>query len=454
MTVHHLADEPRGLGLDQLVLTVTQRCNQRCDYCYVPRGSTRSMSMDVASRALDFFFDHASGAKKLSLAFFGGEPLLEPGLLRRISEEALRRAGSRRLELSATTNGTALDDEGLEVVRQLGLKLAVSHDGACGHGARRLASGEPSLALLRRNLPKLRAIEGAVALARMTVTPRSVPMLADDLRSVLEDGLSAVQYLPAFEADWDDLAVRRWTDEHHRLVTWLVGRKGTGAPCPTLPQWRGILGRLGGKPRRHCGAASRRIAVSVDGTLHPCYRTVFEPAGSRLALGDVWAGITRPEVQTALAGLDPTHVHPQEGDCGTCAARSGCGFFCPALGELLLGDPLAVPRSACALTRGQVEACERLMGTATRQARRPVGVWAAALAAAFLGSFAPGCSRSVGGAGVDAGDGGLPDALVDGRADVEVERDVGVPGICPMILDSGLDAEPDSGCDPGYGGIC
>jgi uncharacterized protein len=69
-----------------ITLALTHDCNLACGYCYAGAKSRRSMSWDVASRALALAFSHA--AKELQLGFFGGEPLLEWDLLCRAAEHA------------------------------------------------------------------------------------------------------------------------------------------------------------------------------------------------------------------------------------------------------------------------------------------------------------------------------------------------------------------------------
>ena len=47
-------------ALRQMTLTVTERCNQRCEYCYVDTDGGRDMSLSTAGQALDMFFRHAA----------------------------------------------------------------------------------------------------------------------------------------------------------------------------------------------------------------------------------------------------------------------------------------------------------------------------------------------------------------------------------------------------------
>lgn len=75
----------------RLALALTYRCNLRCEYCYVGPRSRDTMSVALASEALDLALARV-GAGRLNLAFLGGEPLLAVERL----EEIVSMASDRR----------------------------------------------------------------------------------------------------------------------------------------------------------------------------------------------------------------------------------------------------------------------------------------------------------------------------------------------------------------------
>lgn len=80
---------PVHAPVQNLVLYLTDDCNLRCSYCFVPKGARR-MSADIARKAVDFFLSrHISGTcQRLGITFFGGEPFLEPERMREVMEYA------------------------------------------------------------------------------------------------------------------------------------------------------------------------------------------------------------------------------------------------------------------------------------------------------------------------------------------------------------------------------
>lgn len=468
-------------GLRQMTLTVTERCNQRCGYCYVDTEGGGEMTRATAGRALDLLFQHAAPTGTLTVSFFGGEPFLVPARLREIAEDALARAPDpARLAFAVTTNATALTPEGLAFVREYPVRVGVSFDGHRGQRGRPLADGGRSEARAREGIAALaeavRARGGESLIGRMTVTPGNVAHLAENVRTTFSAGLGRILFLPDIEVPWDARALDRWEQQQRRLATWIVGREGAGRPVPRLMAWEGVLARLRGAPRAHCGAGVTQVAVATDGRIYPCYRSLYDPRREQVLLGTVEQGLqgtveqglTGFGVRERFAELDPERPRPEVTPCASCDARDGCGFFCPAVGHLSLGDPAAVPEVACALTRIQVAVCRPLVGARplpARSGRRRASFAAAASAAVLLGGSLLGCDRSVGtgldrDAAVDSGVApGLCPVLIDAGDDATI-----APGLCMQRLDAGDDAsilpgicdiQPDAGEDSGIlPGLC
>ena len=64
---------------DYTIFTTTD-CNARCFYCFELGRSRVPMSEDMARKVADYIADHCGG-EKVSLRWFGGEPLFNPGVI-------------------------------------------------------------------------------------------------------------------------------------------------------------------------------------------------------------------------------------------------------------------------------------------------------------------------------------------------------------------------------------
>lgn len=111
---HGLLGDQRGRPLRDLRISVTDRCNFRCNYCmpkevfdsnykYLPHASL--LSFEEITRIARLFVAH--GVQKLRLT--GGEPLLRKNLEVLIEKlAALRTPEGKPLDLTLTTNGSLL----------------------------------------------------------------------------------------------------------------------------------------------------------------------------------------------------------------------------------------------------------------------------------------------------------------------------------------------------------
>lgn len=65
----------------------TTSCNARCHYCFEKGNQTcGSMSLDVADRVAEYILHHEPSDEEITLAWFGGEPLLNTAVIDRICE--------------------------------------------------------------------------------------------------------------------------------------------------------------------------------------------------------------------------------------------------------------------------------------------------------------------------------------------------------------------------------
>jgi uncharacterized protein len=413
-----------------LTLTLTEQCNLRCPYCYVPK-SERRLPEELALRGVDFLLDRAPPGSDVSLSFFGGEPLLERPLIERVvAHSATRRPKGQRFTL--TTNGLLLDGAALDLVRATGMQIALSIDST----EPGVDKGADSLQRLQPLLPDLRRLNPIV---RLTVTPANVDRLHEGIVSLFSLGLQRIMHQPALERPWPTAAVESWRAQHQRLADWACDRYQQRLLLPELMTLEGIVGRLGGQPARYCGAGVTTAAMGIDGKIFGCYRSVYDPHPERMALGDVFGGPVNETLIAAYAQLDPARARPERGSCKECDARQGCTCYCAAMGHALLGDLRAVSADACTLMRVQVDVCRELverMRRIERTRRRSVSahVAAAALALGLASTAACDSARPT----------VPPDAAVDRVGPKpDVVPGICAPGLCAVQREAGVDIRRD-----------
>lgn len=122
--------------INDITLQVTQNCNFKCRYCLfansneLTRGHKRQdMDWETARKSVDFLYDHSKDAQQVSISFYGGEPLLNYSLIKKVVYYANEKFFSKKVNYRMTTNGSILSDEIMEFFNNNNFEIAISLDG-------------------------------------------------------------------------------------------------------------------------------------------------------------------------------------------------------------------------------------------------------------------------------------------------------------------------------------
>jgi len=127
-----IADAPEELH--SICLVVTRDCNLRCRYCYAYEDAfnNQKMSFNMAKKAIDFLLNNSPDVENYGVVFFGGEPLLEFDLMKRVvaycKKEIIEKKG-KGVGYALTTNGTLLNDEIAAFFKKEQFNVQISMDG-------------------------------------------------------------------------------------------------------------------------------------------------------------------------------------------------------------------------------------------------------------------------------------------------------------------------------------
>ncbi|MED4916692.1 radical SAM/SPASM domain-containing protein [Geobacillus thermodenitrificans] len=95
-----------------LIIMPTEECNFRCTYCYetFPRGR---MEAEVIEGVKNLISSRIQGIRNLAISWFGGEPLMEPDIIKEITDSFLPSIKKYNINYksSVTTNGYYLTPE-------------------------------------------------------------------------------------------------------------------------------------------------------------------------------------------------------------------------------------------------------------------------------------------------------------------------------------------------------
>ncbi|MDR1773924.1 MAG: radical SAM protein [Clostridioides sp.] len=120
--------------LNSLILQVTQNCNLRCEYCiysgtYKNRTHTnKRMSVELAIKAIDYLMEHSKQKNELGISFYGGEPLLEFELIKKVVEYSQKVGEGKDIYYNLTTNATLFNEDIIKFFVQNKITVMISLD--------------------------------------------------------------------------------------------------------------------------------------------------------------------------------------------------------------------------------------------------------------------------------------------------------------------------------------
>lgn len=303
-----------------LTILPTRGCNFGCIYCYEQERPLINMSEDTEQAILRFVKSNPN-LKRLSVVWYGGEPLINFPSIKRLSEAFM----GMGIEYSAkmVCNGYLLTEDIANEIERLKIRnIQITLDGTADiHDKRRpLLGGQPTYKKIMGNLKYLLSVNPSVTIdirsnidrrnmdgyhkfyeefrkeipdSRVTLYPGFVSDLLSDECVSAEDNISEGGYKAQFALD-------------------LFNRYGIEIKA-FLPKFR-----------RHSCVASKYFAfvIGPEGEIYKCWRMV---GNKEQTLGNVRSGLDLAKFSRYIVGADYT----RDPKCLDCEFITLCGGGCP-----------------------------------------------------------------------------------------------------------------------------
>lgn len=145
---------------DSLSLTIapTSDCNFRCIYCYEKDSIKQNyMSIETQEKLIQLVKAYSKRISHLSLAWYGGEPLLAMDIIENLSNEFISICDKNNISYYASmiTNGYNLTRENIEKLNKCRVELiqiTIDGDGETHNKRRFLKGGQPTFNRIFHNL--------------------------------------------------------------------------------------------------------------------------------------------------------------------------------------------------------------------------------------------------------------------------------------------------------------
>jgi len=123
--------------IQHLYLIPTTECNLRCKYCFVEDENRKftpaQMTKVTARKSLEVFAKLSENANKISVTFYGGEPLLNVDIvysaMKYIRDLEAKGSFKKPVNILLFTNGLLVDDETVKVLIETRANISISIDG-------------------------------------------------------------------------------------------------------------------------------------------------------------------------------------------------------------------------------------------------------------------------------------------------------------------------------------
>lgn len=186
----------------QLTLSITERCNCNCKYCFLDANTTgHVMTKAILHSAIDYAFKFYSG-HKLIINAFGGEPSTQAELVKEMVKYANEKKETYSItpRFAITTNGV-LSEEFIDFLIANDFDCSVSIDGIeqVQNRQRPMANGAPSFQQAYHTLQRL-VKAGNFVRVRSTITKYSLNYMIDAVDLFGKIGVQQIHFEPVTKA--------------------------------------------------------------------------------------------------------------------------------------------------------------------------------------------------------------------------------------------------------------
>lgn len=306
-----------------LTILPTRGCNFGCIYCYEQDRPNIAMSEEVETSIIRFLKSNPN-LKRLSVVWYGGEPLLNFTSVVRLSEKF--KALGVEYSAKMVTNGYLLKPDVADRIADLDIRnIQITIDGSEPiHNARRaLLGGQPTYRTIMDNLKYLLKANREITVDIRTNIDRRNKDDYDTFYRMFKQEIdcSRVNLYPGFVSDL--LSSECVSPEHNisaggykaEFVLDLFDKYGIEIKS-FLPQYR-----------RHSCVASKYFAfvIGPEGELYKCWRMV---GNASEVIGNVKdASFDMGRFSKYIVGADYT----RDADCLECSFITLCGGGCPLI---------------------------------------------------------------------------------------------------------------------------
>lgn len=247
---------------------ITYKCNLRCPYCYVKdrfSSQTEKLTDEKLDQIKNYILKNNQGQKDF-LIFYGGEPLMEYEIIRKL----INRTKKLNLSYGVYTNGLLLDKVPLNTLRLLDIIL-VSIDG--DKKTHEEYRGRGTYEKIINNLKTIKSKLNSLIIGRITVTEETnIYKSVKNLLSYVDTIHWQIVNKPDFKNV--DKFINNYKRDTKKLFNFWLSNLKRGNLLNIIPFQAIASSFIFGYPQNNlsfrCGAGTDLQVIDIDGNIYWC----------------------------------------------------------------------------------------------------------------------------------------------------------------------------------------
>jgi uncharacterized protein len=348
-------------AIQHMYFISTTGCNLRCRYCFVEADDRpfrpNYMTRDTARKGLEIFAGLTENAPRVTMTFYGGEPLLNAEVvyyaMRYVRELESRGSFSKNVSMTLLTNGVLVDDKTVEVLRETGAKVSVSIDGpeelhdACRQDAKKQGSFQDALRGFR--LLQQTGLDPGVS---CTLSSQNVERIEDIARFIISElrpsGMGFNVLLPTITGG-NPVGASHDYAARQLVRAFVILRENGIYEDRVMRRVRPFT-----EKRFHfkdCMGVGGQLVLSPDGRIGPCQAYLGMREKFQWRVDDLYGRLKTlksDDIYGEPMFDEWRHRFPLNmSACTDCPAIGICGGGCPYAAEVVLGSIWEVDERVC-----------------------------------------------------------------------------------------------------------
>ncbi|MFA5396995.1 MAG: LAGLIDADG family homing endonuclease [Methanogenium sp.] len=268
----------KNYALTSASFNLTQDCNLACEYCFAGKKTKNKMTFETAKKCVNFIIDQCQNAKKeelnggrknISISFWGGEPLLEWELLKKIVlyTKSVVPKGIH-INFGGTTNGVLLTPEKFDFLEEHKIYFLVSLDGTAeSHDLyRKTTNGKGSHEIIMKNMKEV-IKKWPFYKVRISLLAERIEHFYEDVKYLIDNKIHSIIFSPVYEGDWTDEKWDIFEEQSKKIVDLMYEYKQKGIEIH-IEHFHSYCGP--DSSNWPCGAGRIYFGFDWDGSIWPC----------------------------------------------------------------------------------------------------------------------------------------------------------------------------------------